>query len=450
MERKLKWMSALSIMAMSLTACAADQLPMPETFPGVPDAPVPAPSPAPSQPAPTSPAPAPKEDVKVPLFVPSGDVEFDSWRVKFAQEAANSGRDVAILHSVLQSVKPLNVVKAAAIGDDQAEFVKPIWDYVASATHPNRVSFGREKLAETQGLFTAIEKRYAPPREILASIWGMETSYGRILGSSDAVRQLATLAYTGRRTKFGEDQLMSVFTLLEQRVVSREQLKQASWAGAFGQTQFMPSTFLAHGRDGDGDGVKDVWNSRADALASAGNYLQASGWRKNEPWALEVSLPQNVNYGLADGTKRKVKIWQALGFEIQGNRSADPNLEAELFLPAGSYGPAFLLFKNFYVIKTYNNADSYALSVGLLADKLAGRPDLTKAWPTHMKMLTKSQVKELQANLNALGYGAGPVDGIAGRGTRGALQKFQKDRQLLADGFPTTQMLAAVKSAARG
>lgn len=447
MVQTLKWLSMASISLAALSACAAEDLLRPETFPGVPE--VPSPTPAP-QPAPIpSPTPA-QQDVKVPLFVPSGNVEFDSWRVKFAQKAANSGRDVAILHSVLQSVTPMEVVKAAAIGDDQAEFVKPIWDYVASATHPNRVATGREKLALEVGLFNTVESMYSPPREILASIWGMETSYGRILGSSDAVRQLATLAYTGRRTAFGEDQLMSVFKLLEQKVVTREQLMQASWAGAFGQTQFMPSTFIVHGRDGDGDGVKDVWNSSADALASAGNYLQASGWKRNEPWALEVTLPANVNYALADGEKRKMQVWKALGFNVVGERPVSDELQAELFLPAGSYGPAFLLFDNFYVIKTYNNADSYALSVGLLADKLAGRPELSKAWPTDIKMLSKAEVKDLQTGLNALGYDAGVVDGLAGRGTRASLQRFQKDRDLLADGFPTREMLAAVMSAARG
>ncbi len=447
MVQTLKWLSMASISLAALSACAAEDLLRPETFPGVPE--VPSPTPAP-QPAPIpSPTPA-QQDVKVPLFVPSGNVEFDSWRVKFAQKAANSGRDVAILHSVLQSVTPMEVVKAAAIGDDQAEFVKPIWDYVASATHPNRVATGREKLASEVGLFNTVESMYSPPREILASIWGMETSYGRILGSSDAVRQLATLAYTGRRTAFGEDQLMSVFKLLEQKVVTREQLMQASWAGAFGQTQFMPSTFIVHGRDGDGDGVKDVWNSSADALASAGNYLQASGWKRNEPWALEVTLPANVNYALADGEKRKMQVWKALGFNVVGERPVSDELQAELFLPAGSYGPAFLLFDNFYVIKTYNNADSYALSVGLLADKLAGRPELSKAWPTDIKMLSKAEVKDLQTGLNALGYDAGVVDGLAGRGTRASLQRFQKDRDLLADGFPTREMLAAVMSAARG
>ncbi|WP_233355240.1 lytic murein transglycosylase [Hirschia maritima] len=446
MARSFNWLSTTSIMLVALTACAADELPLPADFPNLPVPEVPSPVP------PTSPAPdpSPNADVKVPVFISSGNAKFDSWRTKFAQRAANAGHNVGIVHSVLQSVVPIEVIKAQAIGEDQAEFVKPIWDYVASATHPNRVSFGKKKLTETSGLFNTIEARYAPPREILTSIWGMETSYGRILGSSDAVRQLATLAYTGRRTKFGENQLLSTFKLIEQGIVTRDQLKKSSWAGAFGQTQFMPSTFLAHGRDGDGDGRKDVWNSQADALASAGNYLEASGWKRGQPWALEVSLPPNVNYGLADGTKRKVEIWQALGLKIEGGRAANPNLKAELFLPAGSYGPAFLLFDNFYVIKAYNNADSYALSVGLLADKLAGRPELTKAWPTHIKMLSKSQIKEMQAALNSMGYKAGPVDGIAGRGTRGALQSFQKDRNLMADGFPTTQMLSAVKSAARG
>lgn len=437
-----KWMSSAAIMFAALSACAVQDFPEIER-PPVTSQPAPSPAPPPVKTPDEIATPAPQ--IKVPAFVPSGDSQLDSWRSRFAQKAVNAGYNVDIVHSVLQSVTPLNLIKTEAIGGEQPEFTKPIWDYVNSTLHPTRVSSGKEKLAQNGVMFSGIEAKYAPPREILAAIWGMETSYGKILGNTDAVRQLAGLAYTGQRQIFAEKELLAVFTLIETGEVTREQLMKASWAGAFGQTQFMPSTFLAHARDGDGDGRKDVWSSSADALASAGNYLQVSGWKASEPWAIEASLPEGVNYALADGEKREWRIWRALGFGAMQNQIVSDDWKAELFLPAGQYGPAFFLFDNFYVIKTYNNADSYALSIGLLADKLAGRPDLSKQWPTDLKLLSKVDVEILQNGLNKLGYDAGGVDGLAGRKTRSALQSYQKDRDLPADGFPTHALLDRIR-----
>jgi membrane-bound lytic murein transglycosylase B len=207
---------------------------------------------------------------------------------------------------------------------------------------------------------------------------------------------------------------------------------------------------LAYGRDFDRDGKKDLWGNAGDALASAANYLTAFGWKKNQPWAVEAIIPQGFDYSLGDGRKMTVAAWKALGIGpiVPAHMEPADALNAELFLPAGSYGPAFLLFDNFGVIKRYNNADSYALAVGLLADRLAGRPDLSRPWPTDIQMLTQQQAKDLQAGLNQLGFNAGVVDGIIGRGTRGALQRFQKANSLTADGFPTTDMLAKVLAAA--
>jgi membrane-bound lytic murein transglycosylase B len=278
----------------------------------------------------------------------------------------------------------------------------------------------------------------------------METSYGGFIGTDDAPRVLASQAAVGRRKDFNETELIAIMRLIEDGSATRDQFRKASFAGALGQTQFMPSSIIAYGRDFDRDGKKDLWTNAGDALASAANYLSGFGWKENQPWALEAVTPEGFDYANGDGRKLSVAAWKAMGIspvtpETFG--SIDP-LSAELFLPAGSYGPAFLLFDNFFVIKRYNNADSYALAIGLLADRLAGRAEMTRPWPSEIQMLTQQQAKDLQAGLNRLGFSAGSVDGIIGRGTRGALQKFQASKGLVADGFPTLPMLEQVQLAA--
>jgi membrane-bound lytic murein transglycosylase B len=404
-------------------------------------------------PAPQTPPPPPvaSNPPGGPLsFASSGDATFDGWRDQFAARAAAGGRNVATVREVLDGLVPIEETAQAQSFDNQAEFVKPIWDYAKSAVSATRISNGQAKLAATSEAFNAIEASYAPPREIVAAIWGMESSYGGFIGNEDAPRVLASQAAIGRRKDFNEGELIAIMQLIEDGAATRDQFRKASWAGALGQTQFMPSSMLQYGRDFDRDGHKDLWSNAGDALASAANYLSAYGWRKGQPWAVEAHIPEDYDYSLGDGRKLTVAAWKATGLTptLPGTFGTADALQAELFLPAGSYGPAFLLFENFGIIKRYNNADSYALAVGLLADRLAGRPDLSRPWPTDIQMLTQQQAKDLQAALNKLGYNAGAVDGIIGRGTRGALQKFQKDRSLVADGFPTTDMLAKVIEAA--
>lgn len=420
-----------------LTACATAAPPARENLPEA------------SGPTETPATPTPTPSAPIPAFTPSGNLEFDAWRKEFAQRAQAAGRNVDVIYAVLEGLVPMPEAETMSFADNQPEFVKPIWDYVNSACSPARVSAGRTKLGENAQMFDLIEAEYGVPREILTAIWGMETAYGKVLGSFDAPRQLATLGYKGRRTAFGESQLIAVMKLIEQGIVTREQLRTASWTGALGQTQFMPGTFLAYGRDGDGDGRQDLWGSQSDALASAANYLSRSGWKRGEPWALEATLPANMDYSLADHEKRSMAFWRSQGFSVADGRAAPDELMAELFMPAGAQGPSFFLFDNFYKIRVYNNADSYALSIGLLGDRLMNRPQLTKSWPTDVELPNKSEVMELQAGLNALGFDAGPVDGLAGRQTRAGLRAFQAASNIApADGFVTKQMVAAVVAAA--
>ena len=442
--RTIQWAAAGIAVGLALAACATSRL-----AGNGHQTPAPAGSSGPEAPH-ADPVP-PSPPAHTPMgFITSGDQRFDDWRDAFAQKAIASGRRQDVVVQVLDGIIPVAETVQAQSFDNQAEFVKPIWDYARSAVSATRISNGQAKLAATSEAFNAIEASYAPPREIVAAIWGMESSYGGFIGNEDAPRVLASQAAIGRRKDFNEGELIAIMQLIEDGAATRDQFRKASWAGALGQTQFMPSSMLQYGRDFDRDGHKDLWSNAGDALASAANYLSAYGWRKGQPWAVEAHIPEGYDYSLGDGRKLTVAAWKATGLTptLPGTFGTADALQAELFLPAGSYGPAFLLFENFGIIKRYNNADSYALAVGLLADRLAGRPDLSRPWPTDIQMLTQQQAKDLQAALNKLGYNAGAVDGIIGRGTRGALQKFQKDRSLVADGFPTTDMLAKVIEAA--
>lgn len=435
--RSMRWAIAGIAMGLTLAACESTKAAgghKPETPPGSPAPPV-------SSDGATGGAFA---------FASSGDSSFDAWRMQFAAKADGTGRNDAVIKSVLEGLVPVEQTVQAQSFDNQAEFVKPIWDYAKTAVSPTRIANGQAKIAANVAIFDALETSYAPPREIVAAIWGMESSYGGFIGTDDAPRVLASQAAMGRRKDFNEGELLAIMQLIENGSATREQFRKASYAGALGQTQFMPSTLLQHGRDFDKDGHKDLWTNAGDALASAANYLTNSGWKKGQPWAVETRIPEVFDYSLGDGRKLTVAAWKALGLlpATAPEFASSDALQAELFLPAGSYGPSFLLFDNFSAIKKYNNADSYALAVGLLADRLAGRPDLSRPWPTDIVMLTQQQAKDLQAALNKLTYTAGAVDGIIGRGTRGALQKFQKDKGLVADGFPTVAMLDAVLLAA--
>lgn len=439
--RSFHWAIAGLLMGLSLAACESTKVAGGHN-----------PAPAPGSPPPASTPPG--GGVTPPTtafgFATSGSATFDAWRDQFAAQAETGGQKDAIVRSVLEGLVPVEEAVQVQSFDNQAEFVKPIWDYATTAVNPTRIANGQAKLSANQAIFDTVEGKYATPREIVAAIWGMESAYGANIGKDDAPRVLASQAATGRRKDFNEGELIAIMKLIDNGAATRDQFRKASFAGALGQTQFMPSTMLAHGQDYDGDGREDLWTNAGDALTSAANYLTKMGWKKGQPWAVETKLPDGFDYSMGDGRKLTVAAWKAAGLTpLIASTFADTDmLNAELFLPAGSYGPAFLLFDNFSVIKKYNNADSYALAIGLLADRLAGRPDLSRPWPTGLTMLTQQQAKDLQTGLNKLGYGAGAVDGIIGRGTRGALQKFQKAKGLVADGFPTTDMLAIVTTAA--
>jgi len=330
----------------------------------------------------------------------------------------------------------------------QPELVQSTGDYVRQSVTDARVTTGRRKRAEISQ-FPEIEARFGVPSEILTAIWSQESAFGAIQGELDVIRSLASLAYDGRRRDWAETQILAAFRMIQDGDATREQMK-GSWAGAMGQTQLLPETYLTTAVDGDGDGRRDIWGSSADALASAGNLMMRDGWRRGEAWAREVILPADFDYGLAEGPKQTPGEWAKLGARrADGLPFADIDKDSptQLILPAGAAGPAFLIFPNHMVIRRYNNSTAYALSVGLLADRISGMGPLSVAWPIEPPLSTDDRIGAQKA-LAALGFDPGAVDGVIGVNTRVALRGWQKARGLPADGHLTQALSQRVRAEA--
>jgi len=360
---------------------------------------------------------------------------FNLWKSEFIARAVRMGYDKSMAERLILPAK----IEEKALERDktQPEFSKPIWSYVDNAANASRLNGGRAKLAENSAVFDAIEARYKVPRHILTSIWGLETAYGKIMGTYNPVDALATFAFEGRRTAFGEAQLYALLDLLKSGAVRQDQLI-GSWAGAMGMTQFIPATFRDYAVDFDGDGNKDLWENEADALGSAAHYLSRHGWRWGEPVMTEVTVDADFDYSVLERTKKTVNDWTALGVRpIGGQRwSADAGfLEAKIIAPGGHRGPKLLIFKNFDVIKKYNNSTSYAMGITVLGEALRGKSVIATDWPRSDEPLSFEDKKSMQRKLNQLGFNVGGVDGVVGSGTRKGIRAWQKSRGLPADGY---------------
>ncbi|MEM6899381.1 MAG: lytic murein transglycosylase [Pseudomonadota bacterium] len=438
-DRRSHLVASAAIFA-SLTACAAG--PLPE---------------APRQSNEPVSRPYNQTVISIPPFESSGLAEFDAWRSDFANRAIQEGRNPAIVYETLRDLKPLDIyldrdadtATSQSAATAQAEFSKPIWEYVETAVSETRQVNALSNADEMAPLLQRIESEFGVDGGAVIAIWGMETNFGGFIGNFDAPEALANMAVEGRRRDLAERELIAIMRILEQGLARRDQLV-AGWAGAMGHTQFMPSTYLAHAVDFTGDNNIDIWADEADALASAANYLKSSGYNAGEPWGTEVIVPDNFDFSVADNrTRRTLLEWRDLGLLPEDGTSfpSDMTTLGRMWTPAGASGPKYLLFDNFDVYLTYNRSNSYAYSVGLLSDVISGRAAPQTPWPTTVSRITVQETRELQATLNAMGYDAGAADGIAGTGTRAALQRFQKERGLLADGYPTREALAYVRSA---
>jgi membrane-bound lytic murein transglycosylase B len=378
------------------------------------------------------------------------DPGFDRWVRDFWPTAHSAGVSRAVYDAAFKGVSPdPDVLEKARY---QPEFVTPIWEYVAKRVSEKRIATGREMLVKYGTLLGSIEQTYGVDRHILVSIWGLESSYGEVLDDpkivKGVVRSLATLAYADpRRRRFGRQQLIAALKILQRGDISVAGLT-GSWAGAMGHTQFIPTTYEAYAVDFDGDGRRDIWNSPADALGSAANYLHRSGWVTGKTWGYEVVLPRTFNYGLAgDGTPRTLAQWSELGVQrAHGRAFPRPGDKAELIAPAGAGGPAFLMLRNHFVIKRYNNSTAYSLAVGHLADRLRGGGELAKPWPVDERPLTAQESAELQRYLAAAGFYEGAIDGKIGPLSRAAIRAYQSRAGMVADGFAGLQLLETLRS----
>ncbi|WP_347267779.1 lytic murein transglycosylase [Paracoccus sp. (in: a-proteobacteria)] len=337
--------------------------------------------------------------------------------------------------------------EAVKRSQNQAEFKKPLWEYLENAVSEKRQVNGRAALARHGGVLSGVEGAYGVDKEVVTAVWGMESTYGERRGDLPLIESLATLGYEGYRGDFFRKQLMAALRILQAGDIDPGHMT-GSWAGAMGHTQFIPTTYLAYAADFTGDGRRDIWSDNpADALASTANYLAKSGWQHGLPAAVEVTIPAGFDTGLAGkGRKRSVAEWQAMGVRQATSRPLPPaGTPVELILPGGRSGAAFLITRNFHAILRYNNADSYALAVAHLADRLKGYPGLANPWPADHPGLRLEQRKEMQQLLSARGFDTQGVDGNVGSNTISAIRAYQAARGLPVTGEPSADLLAELR-----
>jgi len=380
--------------------------------------------------------------------VPGADQSFQQWLASFYPVAAREGISRATYDRAFAGVSEPDeeVLKKAAY---QPEFTTEIWDYLDARVNRKSITTGRILAAVYRKTLQEIEARFGVESSVLLAIWSMESSYGAVLLRSGRLhyvpRALATLAYADkRRRKFAEKQLIATLKIIQAGDVTPDRLT-GSWAGAMGHTQFIPTSYLAYGVDMDGDGSRDIWGSIPDALATAANLLHKNGWRTGKIWGYEVRLPpQGARY---TGETKTLAQWRKLGFtRPDGSSFSEPSEKAVLKMIGGEHGPGFLMLRNFFILKRYNNSDFYALAVGLLADRLAGKERMVQDWPRPAGSLRIEEKFELQELLRGKRFYSGEIDGHLGPATGKAIKAFQEQQGMAVDGKPSLELLDALQS----
>lgn len=401
----------------------------PSTAPAAPPAP-----PAPPTPPASSVAPTQASSDEATL-----QQGFARWVARFRASALAAGIDEATLRAAFDEVRYLP--RVVELDQAQPEFTRTTWEYLDSAVSPQRVALGQDKLSQLRGQTEAAAARYGVPSNIVVAIWGIESNFGSNYGDIPTIDALATLGFEGRREDWARGQLLAALKIIRNGDIDRAHMV-GSWAGAMGQTQFLPSVFATYAVDADGDGRRDIWGSMADVVASTANFLARSGWRAGEPWGTEVRLPAGFDPARADTELRQSSAqWAAEGVRTMDGAALPELADGAILLPAGARGPAFLVGANFRAILRYNNSTSYALAVGLLAQRLADGPGVQAAWPRDLAALTRSQMTALQTALNERGFASGTPDGMMGPATRAGLRRYQRSVGLPADGYPTLELL---------
>lgn len=372
---------------------------------------------------------------------------FEEFLKRARAEAVAKGIRPELADRVLAGVTPDDQV--IDLLNRQPEHDRTVGQYVRLLVTPERIETGRARIAENGPLLEKIQARYGVDRHVLVAIWGIETRFGVSPGDRNVVRSLATLAYGDqRRGGFWQAELVGALRILQNGDVAAEQMT-GSWAGAMGHTQFMPTTYLKHAVDADGDGKRDIWGNLGDALASTANYLRSSGWQSATPWGFQVSLPAGFDYGHSAPNRAKtVAEWMALGVQTESGSGWPASAgEWSLLLPVGAAGPAFLVSASYRAILRYNASTAYALAVGLLAESLASGLSPLIRWPENDLALSRAEREELQQLLAGLGHDAGAPDGIIGSQTRTAIRGWQRSQSLPEDGHPSPELLVRLRAA---
>jgi membrane-bound lytic murein transglycosylase B len=364
---------------------------------------------------------------------------FEQCRNRLTSLAIERGISETVARAVLEDVEPLERVVRA--DRNQPEFIQSFDQYLGARVTVSRVSTGRTLYSQHRDLLDQLAATHGVPGQYLVAFWGLESNFGRVLGNIPVFDSLTTLACDQRRSRMFTDELINAMTIVERGDATPDEMI-GSWAGAMGQTQFMPSTYLAHATDGDGDGRANLWSSEADALSSAARYLANMGWESGFRWGREVLLPDDFDFSFAGADRRQpLSRWRELGIrDVSGNAVPALALESALLVPAGSDGPAFLIYGNFDVIMRWNRSEFFALAIGHLADRIAGAGGLTRPPPSGEQM-TRDQMRAIQAALNEAGFDAGTPDGVPGPATRAAIRAFQSNSGLVADGFADPELM---------
>jgi lytic murein transglycosylase len=357
-------------------------------------------------------------------------------------DAARAGISAKTLDAAFNGLEP--DMKVLDFQKQQPEFKTPVWDYVDSLVDDERVADGKAAMAREARALARAEETYGVSRHMLAAIWGVESNFGTEMGKRPLVQSLTTLACFGERANYFRSELMATLKIIDHGDVPADKLN-GSWAGAFGQTQFMPSTFLRLAVDFEGNGRRDIVDSAPDALASTAHYLAKSGWRLGLPWGFEVKLPPGYSGPSGRKARQSMSFWAAKGFTRIDGRPLGEG-DAALLLPAGRDGPAFLVTRNFDAVYSYNAAESYTLAACVLADKLAGGRGIVTPWPTDDPLLSREGRKEVQARLAQRGYDVGgPPDGDIGTKSKAAIADFQQKNGLEVNGRASVKVLEALK-----
>lgn len=364
---------------------------------------------------------------------------FSAWLQGFRPRAAAAGITETTLARSFGSIG--FIPKVIERDRNQTEFKRSLQDYLQIAASDERIATGQQKLRQVGATLSAIETRYGVPANVVCAIWGLESRFGARRGDVPVLSALATLSYDGRRGAFFEKQLIAALKIIQSGDISANRMV-GSWAGAMGHTQFIPTSYQAFAVDFTGDGKRDIWSDDpSDALASAAAYLSKNGWRRGQPWGIEVRLPSGFNGPFGRGTRRSVAEWRASGVRRVTGGALPDHGAGSIIIPAGRTGPAFLVFRNFRTILSYNNAESYAIGIGHLSDRIVGGAPIQGAFPPDEFGFSLRDRQDLQRGLTRAGFDTGTPDGVFGSKTEAAIRGYQQANGLPDTGKPSRALL---------